>query len=94
MKNDNYDPRKRSGAITAATLRGVVAIYIGYLVYNLIGGVIDGTSTLSPLAGWLAGAAMAVADGVFIYFIWRCFKVDMAAARIPDQTETEDGSDE
>lgn len=89
-----YDPRRRSRAGTAATLRAIVVIYVAYMVYNVLRGTIDGSSTLPVWAGWVLSIALLAADAVFAYYIWRCYRVDLAAAILPDEEESEADGEE
>ena len=78
-----YDMQKRAHAITGATLRAVVAFYIGYLGYNIIKGVREGTTTMAPWIGWTAGLFfLAAALGVCVY-AWLRYRQDVEAARLP-----------
>ena len=83
----NFDSKKTARAGTAAALRGVVALYVGYMIYSILKGTISGTSTLPVWAGWLVSAVFLAADLVFIFYIFKCYRADLEAARLPEQPE-------
>lgn len=89
-----YDMKRRSRAGTAATLRAIVAIYVAYMVYNVLRGTIDGSSTLPVWAGWVLGIALLAADAVFAYYIWRTYQADLASAILPEEEESEADGEE
>ena len=82
-----YDVQKRAKAGTAATFRGIVAVYIMYLGYNIVKATEDGTSTLPDWAGWTAGVFFIAAALVFGVYIWNRYRRDLEAARLPDDTD-------
>ncbi len=96
MNNKNnkleYDVQKRAKAGTAATFRAIVAIYIIYLGYNILKSTIDGSSTLPAWAGWVIGVFFIAAALGFGFYIWRRWRIDLEAARLPetDEEETEE----
>ena len=76
-----FDVRKRASAGTKATFRGIVAVYIAYLGVRLV---------RDAASGWQIAAGIffivaALAFGVYIFRRWR---LDLEAARLPE----EDGS--
>ena len=75
-----YNVQLRAKAGVKATIRVVVAAYIGYLGYNLIKGAED---TLFIVIG----AAFIVAALGFCVYIWRRWRLDLEAARLPDTVE-------
>lgn len=84
-----YDIQKRAKAGTAATFRAVVALYLVYLAYQIVRGVRDGTSSMSPVVAWIA-CIVFVAGGVAVaFYAWKRWQADLEAARFPKQ-KTED----
>ena len=82
-----YDIQKRARAGVKATFRGVVAVYIIYLGYQIIRG---GESAWQIAAGVVFIAA-ALAFGVYAFRHWR---LDVEAARLPDGPDgSEDAAD-
>ena len=57
-------------------LRGVVAGYLVYLGGSTIYDLIKGTSSLSPVLGWIAGPLFVIAGAAFGWFTWRRWKAD------------------
>ena len=96
-----YDLQKRSRAVTAATLRAAVALYIVYLGWSIIKGVREGSTTMAPWLGWTAGLFFIAAALGFAFYAWRRFLREQEAARLPvsaaaagEEPETEeDGHD-
>ncbi len=86
-----YDIQKRAKAGTTATFRGIVCAYIAWLGIRLIRGAADEGSTLPVWAGWLAGIAFIAAAAGFGFYIWKRWRLDVEAARLP---ETEAGKNE
>lgn len=91
-----YNVQQRAKAGTAATFRGVVALYIAYLGYKIIQGGMDESSTLPSWAGWTVGLAFIAAALGFGYYIWKRWRSDVEAARLPaeDSVEEEDAPSE
>ena len=96
MENNNspkfeYDIQLRAQAGLKATFRGVVAAYIAYLGYKLIR---DAEASWSIVVGAVF-IVVALAFGVYAFRRWR---IDLEAARLPDEDESEaedgDGEDE
>ena len=89
MNNDTfeYDVQKRARAGTAATFRAVVALYIMYLGYKLIRGMLDGTSTMLPWQGWGFGVFFILAGLGVGYYAWRRWHIDVENARLPKPEE-------
>lgn len=86
-----YDPQKRARAVTAATLRAAVALYIVYLGWNIIKGVREGGTTMAPWLGWTAGLLFIAAALGFAFYAWKRYRQDVEAARLP---VSEDSADE
>ena len=82
-----YDIQKRAKAGTAATFRAVVALYLVYLAYQIIRGVRDGSSSMSPVIGWIAGVFFVAAAVAFCFYTWKRWRADVEAARISAQPE-------
>ena len=92
MENRNgqkfeYDIQKRAQAGLKATFRGVVAAYIVYLGYQLIR---DAAGAWQIAAGAVFIAA-ALAFGVYAFRRWR---LDLEAARLPDEESVPVEADE
>ena len=88
MENNNsprfeYDIQQRAQAGVKATFRGAVAVYIAYLGYRLIR---DAESVWHIVAGAVFIAA-ALAFGVYAFRRWR---IDVEAARLPDEAEPDE----
>lgn len=97
MNNDTfeYDIQKRARAGTAATCRAVVALYVLYLGYKLIRGVMDGSSTMQPWQGWAFGVFFLLAGLAVGYYAWRRWRIDLEAARLPrKETLPEESADQ
>ena len=78
-----YDAAKRTRANNLAVLRAVVAGYLAWLGFSLIRDFLRGTSTLSPAFAWTAGLVFIAAALAFAFYIWRQWKRELAAARLP-----------
>lgn len=91
-----YDPQKRARAVTAATLRAAVALYIVYLGWSIIKGVREGGTTMAPWLGWTAGLLFIAAALGFAFYAWKRFLREQEAACLPAGNEEapEDGADE
>ncbi len=74
-----YDVQKRAQAGLRATLRAAVAVYIIYLGYRLVSGESSGLQTA-------AGVFFIVAALAFGAYTWRRWRLDLEAARLPDET--------
>ena len=85
-----YNVQERARAGTRATFRAVAALYILYLGYQLIRGTVDGSSTLPPWAGWSVGIFFIAAALGFGYYIWKRWRADVEAARIPPSEKTQE----
>ncbi|MBQ9663147.1 MAG: hypothetical protein IJV40_08375 [Oscillospiraceae bacterium] len=93
-QNFEYDVQKRAKAGTAATLRAVVSIYVVYLAWTVLKGVLDGSS---PVPLWLACLVAVVFTGAAIafgVFTWKTYQRDKEAARLPAATETDEETEE
>ena len=93
-----YDVQKRARAGTVATFRAAVMLYIAYLGWSVIKGVREGTTTMAPWIGWTAGLFFIAAAAVFCFCIWKRWRQDLEAARLPGEEfvpaeETEDSHD-
>ena len=84
-----YDIQKRAKAGTAATFRAVVALYLIYLACQIIRGVRDGSSSMSPVIGWIAGVFFIAAAAAFGFYTWKRWRADVEASRFPAQAEDE-----
>ena len=84
-----YDIQKRAKAGTAATFRAVVALYLVYLACQIVRGVRDGSSTMSPVIGWIACVVFVAAAVAFGYYAFRRWRADLEAARFSAKAEDE-----
>ena len=92
MDNNNspkfeYDIQKRAQSGVKATFRVVVAAYIAYLGYKLI---------RDAEASWtiVVGAVFIAAALAFCVYAWKRWRIDLEAARLPDEDETDEGKED
>ena len=78
-----YDTAKRTKANNLAVLRAVVAAYLAWLGFSLIRDCLRGASTLSPAFAWTAGLVFIAAALAFAFYIWRQWKRELSAAKLP-----------
>ena len=88
MENNNspkfeYDIQQRAQAGVKATFRGVVAAYIAYLGYKLI----RDAESIWHIVASIVFIAAALAFGVYAFRRWR---IDVEAARLPDEDLSEE----
>lgn len=86
-----YDIQKRARAGTAATFRAVVAGYIAYLGWKIA--TAEG-STMSPLVAKLISCAFLVAAVAFGIYTWKRWRLDLEAARLPEDAQTQEEGEE
>ncbi len=97
MQNERqyeHDAQKLARAGTSAVLRIVVAIYLVHLAYRIIRGVTDGSSSMSPVVGWIAALFFIAVAIAFCLYTWKRYRADQKAARLssdkkpgkPDET--------
>ena len=86
-----YDIQKRARAGTAATFRAVVAGYIAYLGWKIA--TAEGGS-MPLLAARLIGCAFIVAAIAFGIYTWKRWRLDLEAARLPEDEETQEGGED
>ena len=86
-----YDIQKRARAGTAATFRAVVAGYIAYLGWKVA--TAEGSS-MPPLAARLIGCAFIVAAIAFGIYTWKRWRLDLKAARLPEDGQTQEGGED
>ena len=84
-----YDVQKRAKAGTAATFRAVVALYLIYLACQILRGVRDGSSSMSPVIGWIACVVFVAAAAAFGFYTWKRWRADLEAARFSAKAEDE-----
>ena len=84
-----YDVQKRARAGTAATARAAVALYIIWLGYKIICGSLDGSNPMPPVVAWSAGIVFIAASIAFCFYIWKRWRADLEAARLPDTEESD-----
>lgn len=85
-----YDIQKRAKAGTTATFRAVVAGYLAYLGWQIA--TAEG-SAVPPLAARLIGGAFIAAAIAFGVYIWKRWRLDLEAARLPDDAQTQEGGE-
>ena len=78
-----YDMAKRTKANNLAVLRVLVAGYLAWLGFSLIRDCLRGASTLSPAFAWTAGLVFIAAALAFAFYIWRQWKRELSAAKLP-----------
>lgn len=92
MKTMNrYDMAKKNRANLRATFRGVVALYLLYIAQKMVKNLYAGATDMSAGTAWLIAAAFAAAAVIFGIYTWRSYRRDLAAAKLPDECETQDG---
>ncbi|MBR0161316.1 MAG: hypothetical protein IJQ02_08575 [Oscillospiraceae bacterium] len=84
-----HDPQKLARAGTSAFLRLAVALYLFYLAYQIIRGVTDGSSSMSPVIAWIAALFFLAAALAFCLYTWKRYRADTAAARLPAEEKRE-----
>lgn len=89
-----YDVQKRARAGTAATLRAVVALYVGWLGIKIIRGVKEGGTTVPPALGWIMGIFFIAAALGFCFYVWKRWRADLEAARLDPTRETENAGED
>ena len=67
---------ERSKAINRAMLRGAVAGYLVYLGGSIVYDLIQGTTSMSPVVGWIIGPVFVIAGAGFGWITWRRWKAD------------------
>lgn len=85
-----YDIQKRAKAGTAATLRAVISVYVIYLGWTVLKGVLSGSSPVPVWVGWLVAIVFTAAAVAFGFYTWKTYLRDKEAARLP----TDDGNRE
>ena len=86
MRDENrfeYDIQKRAKAGTAATLRAVISVYVIYLGWTVLKGVLNGTSPVPVWVGWLVANVFTAAAIAFGFYTWKTWRRDLEAARLP-----------
>ena len=86
MRDENrfeYDIQKRAKAGTAATLRAVISVYVIYLGWTVLKGVLNGTSPVPVWVGWLVAIVFTAASIAFGFYTWKTWRRDLEAARLP-----------
>ena len=88
---------KHSKAVNRAVLRGAVAGYLVYLGGSLIYDQVRGTSSLSPVLGWIVGPLFMIAGAAFGLLTWNRWKTDekevQALSQEAKATETSEQDD-
>ena len=96
-RNEKTAWTERSKAINRAVLRGAVAGYLIYLGGSLVYDLIQGTSSLSPVLGWIVGPFFVIAGVGFGWITWRRWKADekeVQALTKPSEASEASGSDD
>ena len=90
MREDRfeYDIQKRARAGTAATFRALVSVYLIYLGWTVLKGVLNGSSAVPAWAGWLTAVVFTAAAAAFGVYTWKTWRRDLEAARFPAEEET------
>ena len=84
-----YDVQKRARAGTKATLRGVVALYVAFMGYRLLRSARLAEESTMPIdLRWGFGLGMIAAALIFGVYIWKRWRADVEAARLPKDGET------
>ena len=78
-----YDIQKRAKAGTAATLRAVISVYVIYLGWKVLKGVLNGSSPVPVWVGWLVAIVFTAAAIAFGVYTWKTWHRDLEAARLP-----------
>ena len=96
MKKESreYDVQKRAKAGTAATARAAVALYVAWLGVKILRGMNEGGSTVPPAVSWIAGLTFIAAALAFCFYIWKRWRTDLEAARLPEEIETDTAGSE
>ncbi len=84
-----YDIQRRAKAGTAATFRLVVSAYLIYLAWSILRGVLNGSSPIPVWAGWAAAVFFAAAAVAFAVYTWKIYLRDKEAARLPEESDSE-----
>ena len=88
-----YDIQKRAKAGTAATLRAVISVYVIYLGWTVLKGVLNGSSPVPVWVGWLVAIVFTVGAVGFGVYTWKPYLRDREAARLPVLPEEEKDGD-
>ncbi|WP_295094151.1 hypothetical protein [Ruminococcus sp.] len=91
MNGRKYDTEKLSKAGKGALLRGVVAVYIAYLAFNIV--CAENTS-MSVTVSRIIGALFLAADIAFIIYTYNQFHKEMKAAVLADEAIETDKEEE
>ena len=98
MKEEAVERGKKSAlteyskAVNRAVLRGAIAGYLVYLGGSLIYDLIQGTSSLSPVLGWIVGPLFMIGGAAFGLYTWRRWKVDEKEAQAQSQNADAPGT--
>ena len=68
------DAARKSRAGNRAALRLAVSAYLLYLGYSILHDTLTGTSAMSPVLGWIAGAVFIVGGALFGRYSWKRWK--------------------
>ena len=88
-----YDIQKRAKAGTAATLRAVISVYVIYLGWTVLKGVLNGSSPVPVWVGWLVAIVFTAGAVAFGVYTWKTYLRDREAARLPILPEEEKDGD-
>jgi len=88
-REGKYNQQKLNRAITAVTLRVVVAGYIIFIAYNVIKGTRSETSSIPAWAGMLIGFVFIAASVGFIIYAVLSFRKALQDARLDAEEQQE-----
>ncbi len=84
-----YDDRMRAKAVTTATLRAVVTLYVMYLGSELILHAGEEGTTLPFWAGVAGGVVFILAGAAFGVYIWNRYQAELKEAELlPPEKES------
>ena len=88
VQKKEHDLELFSRALTKLALRGAIAVYMGYLVWKIFSGMLNGSSPIPTLGIWLICLVlMAVAIG-FCAFALMSYQKALKAAELPPASES------
>lgn len=82
---------QKSAAVTRLALRVAVAGYLVYLAWRIIGGTLNGTSTITPMLSYVIFAVFCLAAIGFGFYSFREFR---RAINAPAETPESEGENE
>ena len=88
----SYDVQKRNKAHTAASLRGVVTLYLIYLGWKIVSGSLGADTSMPLWVGVLLGGLFVAAAVVFGVYTIKRYRADRKAAIIPAEPEADESA--